>query len=93
LIVDDPNQVLNLSGNGEVIEPDEPVVAIGSGGAYAHSAALALLKFTELSAAEIAKESMAIAARLCIYTNDQIRMLELPMSTENPKPTEPNEQL
>ena len=74
LIVASGDRLLLLSGDGEVIEPDESdgVAAIGSGGPYAHAAARALLDNTTLSAAEIAQQSLEIAARLCIYTNDNI---------------------
>ena len=72
LIVADSEQILVLSGDGDVIEPDGGVMAIGSGGNYAQAAARALLEHTTLSAAEIARASMEIAASLCIYTNDQI---------------------
>jgi ATP-dependent HslUV protease subunit HslV len=70
LIVADSEQILLVSGNGDVVEPDEPVIAIGSGGPYALSAAKALLKHTELDAMELATTAMEIAADLCIYTND-----------------------
>ncbi len=79
LIVADTEQLLTVSGNGEVIEPDDNIVAIGSGGAFAHAAALALVKHSNLSAAEIARTAMDIAASLCIYTNNQITLLELPV--------------
>lgn len=74
LIVAGGGRLLLLSGDGEVIEPDESdgVAAIGSGGPYAHAAARALLDNTELNAEEIARRSLEIAARLCIYTNDSI---------------------
>lgn len=72
LIVADKNMILILSGNGDVIEPDGDVVAIGSGGNYAYAAAKAMLKHTELSAEEIAVEAMDIAGELCIYTNQNI---------------------
>jgi ATP-dependent HslUV protease, peptidase subunit HslV len=74
LIVASADRLLVLSGDGEVIEPDENdgVAAIGSGGPYAHAAARALLDNTELSAPEIARRSLEIAARLCIYTNANI---------------------
>ncbi|MCL4533944.1 MAG: ATP-dependent protease subunit HslV [Bacteroidetes bacterium] len=77
LIVADLTQMLVLSGEGDVIEPDDEVVAIGSGGSYALSAAKALLRHTELSASEIAREAMQIAASLCVYTNDNISLIEL----------------
>jgi ATP-dependent HslUV protease subunit HslV len=74
LIVAGAGRLLLLSGDGEVIEPDESdgVAAIGSGGPYAHAAARALLENTDLGAQEIARRALEIAARLCIYTNDSI---------------------
>ena len=69
LIVADRDHTLILSGNGDVLEPEHGVAAIGSGGPYAQSAALALLQNTDLSAAEIVKKSLEIAGDLCIYTN------------------------
>lgn len=72
LIVADKNMILILSGNGDVIEPDGDVAAIGSGGNYAYAAAKAMLKHTELLAEEIAVEAMDIAGELCIYTNQNI---------------------
>jgi ATP-dependent HslUV protease subunit HslV len=74
MIVADKEGLLVLSGNGDVIEPDGGVVAIGSGGNFALAAARALLLHTELSAAEIAREAMKVAASMCIYTNDQITL-------------------
>ena len=69
LAVADREHSLIITGNGDVLEPEEGVVAIGSGGAYAQSAARALLENTELAPAEIVKKSLAIAGELCIYTN------------------------
>ncbi|HRZ90956.1 MAG TPA: HslU--HslV peptidase proteolytic subunit, partial [Spirochaetia bacterium] len=69
---------LLLSGTGDVIEPAESVIAIGSGGPYAYAAALAYLDAGDLSAAEIAKRSLGIAAGICIYTNAQVTVEELP---------------
>jgi ATP-dependent HslUV protease subunit HslV len=66
-----------VSGNGDVIEPDEGVAAIGSGGPFAVSAATALMRNTKLSAKRIAEESMAIAGKICIYTNENITYEEL----------------
>ncbi|MBP7791755.1 MAG: ATP-dependent protease subunit HslV [Candidatus Goldbacteria bacterium] len=66
-----------LSGNGEVIEPEDGIIAIGSGGAYALAAARAMIKFTEKSAREIVVESLKIAADICIYTNDNITLEEI----------------
>jgi ATP-dependent HslUV protease subunit HslV len=78
LLVGDPTALLMVSGNGDVLEPDDGVAAIGSGGAYALAAARALLRKTALSAPEIARESLGIAAEVCIYTNDQIQVVQLP---------------
>ncbi|MDM8000688.1 MAG: ATP-dependent protease subunit HslV [Dehalococcoidia bacterium] len=77
LVVADPKELLVLSGEGDVIEPDEDVVAIGSGGGYALAAAKALLDHSDLTADEIARTSMEIAAGICIYTNDQITVIGL----------------
>ena len=77
LLVADPTDTFILSGNGDVIEPDEAVAAIGSGGAFARCAATALLDNTKLSARHIAEKSMAIAGKLCIYTNDSVIYEEL----------------
>lgn len=77
LIVADAEHLLIISGNGEVIEPDDAVTAIGSGGAYALAAARALNSFTEMSARDIALESLKIAASICIYTNNNITVEEL----------------
>lgn len=72
LLVADSETILILSGTGDVIEPDDGVAAIGSGGAYALSAARALRRNTEFSAEEIVRKAMAIAAEICVFTNDQI---------------------
>lgn len=77
LIVADAEKTLTLSGNGDVIEPDDEVTAIGSGGPYALAAARALLQHTKLGPKEIAEESLKIASHICIYTNDHIQMEEL----------------
>jgi ATP-dependent HslUV protease subunit HslV len=77
LIVADSGNVLTISGNGDVIEPDDGVSAIGSGGPYALAAARALLKHSTLSAKEIAEEALRIAAEICIYTNDRIYVEEV----------------
>jgi ATP-dependent HslUV protease, peptidase subunit HslV len=76
LVVDKDNSFL-ISGTGDVIEPDDGVMAIGSGGAYAQAAARALLGHTEMSAGEICREAMLIAAGLCIYSNNEISVEEL----------------
>jgi ATP-dependent HslUV protease subunit HslV len=78
ILVADPETVLVVSGNGDVIEPDDGVAAIGSGGAYALAAARALLRHTGLAARQVVEESLRIAAELCIYTNDRIQVVELP---------------
>ncbi|RPI99949.1 MAG: ATP-dependent protease subunit HslV [Deltaproteobacteria bacterium] len=77
LLVADLEHSLVLSGNGDVIEPDEGVMAIGSGGPYAHAAAKALTEFSDLDAKTIVQEAMKIAASICIYTNDRIAVEEL----------------
>ena len=69
LAVADHSASLIITGNGDVLEPEQGIVAIGSGGAYAHSAAKALLANTELGAEDIVRKSLAIAGELCIYTN------------------------
>ena len=69
LVVADKNASLIISGNGDVIEPENSLIAIGSGGAYAKSAALAMLENTDLDARAITEKSLAIAASICIYTN------------------------
>ena len=78
LLVGDPGALLMVSGNGDVLEPDDGIAAIGSGGAFALAAARALLRNTKLSAEEIAREALGIAAEVCIYTNDQIQVVTLP---------------
>ncbi len=77
LLVSDKEQTYLLSGQGDVIEPDGAVAAIGSGGPYAQAAAQALSEHTELSAHQIAEESMKIAGKMCIYTNDKVTIEEL----------------
>ena len=77
LVVADKQSTLVVSGAGEVIEPDDGVIAIGSGGPYAQAAARALLAHTTLTPRQIVEEAMKIAARICIYTNDQITVDEL----------------
>ena len=77
LIVADQNTSLVLSGGGDVIEPDDGVVAIGSGGPYAIAAARALVRHTELSARDVVQEAMKIAGEICIYTNSEILIEEL----------------
>ncbi|MBU0507653.1 ATP-dependent protease subunit HslV [bacterium] len=77
LIVMDAEKMFLLSGLGEVVEPDDDVVALGSGGTYALAAARALMKHTTLSTREIALEAMKIAAQICVYTNEKITVEEL----------------
>ena len=72
LIVMDAKTTYLLSGTGDLIEPDDGIIAIGSGGAFAMAAAKALARHTEISARQIAEESMRIAASICIYSNDTI---------------------
>ena len=72
LIVADKEKSFIISGTGDVVEPDDGLIAIGSGGAYALAAARALVRYTEMDARAVAESAMAIAAEICIYTNDQI---------------------
>ncbi len=81
---------LIISGNGDVIESDDDVMAIGSGGAFAQAAARALVKHSNLSATEIAKESMKIASEICIYTNDHVTLEEIDLNEEKPKEVKKN---
>jgi len=77
LAVADPTSSLIISGNGDVIEPEHDLIAIGSGGAYAQSAALALLQNTDLDARSIVEKSLAIAASICVFTNDNVTIEEI----------------
>ncbi len=77
LIAADKSTSLVLSGTGDVIEPDDNIVAIGSGGSYALSAARAMVRFSNLEAREIAENAMKIASEICIYTNSTITIEEL----------------
>lgn len=77
LIVADATGLLVLSGSGEVIDPDDGIVAIGSGGNFALSAGRALLKHTDQTAAEIARNAMLIASEICVFTNDHITVEEI----------------
>lgn len=77
LIVADAEKTFLLSGTGDVVEPDDGLIAIGSGGNYALAAARALFKHTGMEPAEIAKESMSIASEICVYTNASLVMEEL----------------
>jgi len=78
LLLGDPEALLIVSGNGDVLEPDDGVAAIGSGGSYAVAAARGLLRHTELSAEEIVRTALGIAAEICVYTNDRIEIMTLP---------------
>jgi len=77
MVAADGERMYLLSGNGDVIEPDEEVIGIGSGGTAAQAAAVALMRHTELDARRIAEESLRIAAGICVYTNDVITVEEL----------------
>lgn len=78
ILLGDPETLLMVSGNGDVIEPDDGVAAIGSGGSYALAAARALMRHTELDAEEIARASLEVAAEICIYTNANLSLETLP---------------
>jgi ATP-dependent HslUV protease subunit HslV len=78
LLIGNSECVLVVSGNGDVIEPDDGIVAVGSGGNFALAAARALADHTQLSGPEIAEEALRYAARICIYTNDNISVVTLP---------------
>lgn len=82
LIIADSDTLLLLSGDGDVLEPDDGAIAIGAGGTYAYAAAKALLEHTALSAREIVAAAMQITARICIYTNDTL-MVEVVGDDEN----------
>ena len=77
LIVANNEKAYLISGTGDLIQPDDGILAIGSGGSFALAAARALLKHTQMSAVEIAKESMLVASQICIYTNDNITVESL----------------
>jgi ATP-dependent HslUV protease subunit HslV len=77
LLVADLKNIFIVSGNGDVIEPDEAIASIGSGGPFAMSAATALIRNTKLPAREIVEQAMTIAAKICIYTNDNFTFEEL----------------
>ncbi|MBK9247348.1 MAG: ATP-dependent protease subunit HslV [Ignavibacteria bacterium] len=77
LVVANSSKILIISGTGDVIEPDDNIVAIGSGGMYALSAARALYSHTEMTAKEIVEKSLAIAGEICIYTNHNLTIEEL----------------
>ncbi len=77
LLVADRQTTLVISGSGDIIEPDEGVLAIGSGGSYAMAAGLALLRHSQLTAREIALEALRITSEICVFTNDRISIVEL----------------
>src|SRR5437879_5885549 len=77
LLVSDKEQTFLLSGQGDVIEPDGGIAAIGSGGPFAEAAAKALAEHTQLTGRQIAEEAMKIAGRMCIYTNEKVTIEEL----------------
>jgi len=77
LVVADKEKLLLLTGTGDVVEPDEGVTAIGSGGPFAYAAALAYMEQADLSAREVAEKSMRIASKICIYTNENVVIEEL----------------
>jgi len=83
LVVADAERIFLVSGEGDVIEPDDEIVAIGSGGSFALAAARALKSHSELSAPEIVRNALSIAGEICIYTNQQITVLELEESSES----------
>lgn len=78
LLIADADQILTLSGAGDVVAPDVPVAAVGSGGAYAHAAAVALLDHTDMSAPDIAREAIRIAGSIDIYTSGDATVLTVP---------------
>ena len=86
LVVADRDHVFMISGDGDVIQPDDDVVAIGSGGPYALAAARALAKFSTLDAVGVVSEALRIAGEICIYSNQEIKVLELRDGSEGGKP-------
>jgi len=72
MVVADREHIFVLSGSGDIVEPDDGVAAVGSGGPYALAAARALLQHSTLSAEEIAREALRLAAEICVFTNDRI---------------------
>ena len=83
LVVADRERLFLVSGEGDVIEPDDEIIAIGSGGSFALAAARALKNHSDLPAREIVRKSLEIAGEICIYTNQQITVLELEQSEKN----------
>ena len=84
MIVADKKDTLVLTGTGDVLTPDHDVIAIGSGGNYAYSAALALSENTEMDAEQIARKAMKIAAEVCIYTNENVTLEQLDANEDKP---------
>jgi ATP-dependent HslUV protease subunit HslV len=80
LIVADREQLLTITGNGDVLEPDDQILAIGSGGGYALAAARALVASSSLDARQIVEQAMGIAAEICIFTNRNLTVVELPVA-------------
>ena len=78
LLVADRKTTLVISGTGDIIEPDDGLLAIGSGGPYAMAAGVALMRHSNLTAREIALEALSITAKICVFTNDEISIVELP---------------
>jgi ATP-dependent HslUV protease subunit HslV len=76
-VVTDGRDLMLLSGSGDVVEPDDGVIGVGSGGPYALAAARAMLRHTELPALAIAREALRIASGICIYTNDNLAVEEI----------------
>ena len=74
MAVSDAQTSLMLSGNGDVLEPEDGIIGLGSGGAYALAAARALIEIEELNAEAVARKAMSIAAKICIYTNENVTM-------------------
>ncbi len=90
LVAGDAHALFLITGNGDVVEPDHPVVGIGSGGAYAAAAARAYLDASALPAREIARRAMTIAADICVYTNDRIVIEEVSSPDRSgPEPSDP----
>ncbi|MGD9972303.1 MAG: ATP-dependent protease subunit HslV [Desulfatirhabdiaceae bacterium] len=77
MIAADDSRTFLLSGNGDIIEPDDAVIGIGSGGVAAQAAATALIRFTDMGPVDIVKQAMSIAASLCVYTNSEITIEEI----------------
>lgn len=89
LIVADPDEIYVLSGDGDLIQPDDGIVSIGTGAPYATAAAQALIRNTQLTVKDIAREAMLITAELCIYTNDRIELIVLPDDNSAPAESTP----